>query len=98
MIYSLHGECYITLYLESIMDEKNIYLIKDLSRLSGLSVYTIKYYLKLGLVKEISRSQETNFRYFDDSTLEALQRIIALRREKVPLKKIHDIVIGVAEV
>ncbi|MFA6321270.1 MAG: MerR family transcriptional regulator [Candidatus Omnitrophota bacterium] len=80
------------------MDEKNIYLIKDLSRLSGLSVYTIKYYLKLGLVKEISRSQETNFRYFDDSTLEALQRIIALRREKVPLKKIHDIVIGVAEV
>ena len=76
------------------MDEKNIYLIKDLSRLSGLSVYTIKYYLKLGLVKEISRSQETNFRYFDDSTLEALKRIIALRHEKVPLKKIQDMVGG----
>ena len=76
------------------MEDKNIYLIKDLSRLSGLSVYTIKYYLKLGLVKEISRSQETNFRYFDDSTLEKLQKIIALRREKVSLKKIEHIMSG----
>ena len=74
------------------MEEKNIYLIKDLSRLSGLSVYTIKYYLKLGLVKEIARSQETNFRYFDDSTVEELKKIIALRREKISLAKIKDVV------
>lgn len=74
------------------MEEKNIYLIKDLSRLSGLSVYTIKYYLKLGLIKEISRSPETNFRYFDDSTVEELKRIIALRRKKVSLGKIRDII------
>ena len=73
------------------MEEKKIYLIKDLSRLSGLSVYTIKYYLKLGLIKEIARSQETNFRYFDDSTLEELNRIIALRKEKISLKKIDHI-------
>ena len=73
------------------MEEKSIYLIKDLSRLSGLSVYTIKYYLKLGLIKEVSRSQETNFRYFDDSTLEQLNKIIGLRREKISLAKIKDI-------
>ena len=79
------------LQLESDMEEKKIYLIKDLSRLSGLSVYTIKYYLKLGLIKEIARSQETNFRYFDDSTLEELNKIIGLRREKTSLKKIHYI-------
>ena len=76
------------------MNEKNIYLIKDLARLSGLSVYTIKYYLKLGLVKEISRSQETNFRYFDDSTLEKLKKVIGLRREKISLKKIEHILGG----
>ncbi len=74
------------------MDNNSIYLIKDLSSLSGLSAYTIKYYLKLGLIKEISRSQETNFRYFDDSTLEKLQKIIALRREKISLAKIKEIV------
>lgn len=74
------------------MSEKNIYLIKDLSSLSGLSVYTIKYYLKLGLIKEISRSEGTNFRYFDDSTLEELKKIIELRRQKVSLKKIENII------
>ena len=73
------------------MEEKNIYLIKDISRLSGLSVYTVKYYLKLGLIKEIARSRETNFRYFDDSTLEELNKIIGLRREKISLKKIQHI-------
>ena len=72
------------------MEEKSIYLIKDLSCLSGLSVYTIKYYLKLGLIKEVSRSQETNFRYFDDSTFETLKKIIALRREKISLGKIKQ--------
>lgn len=80
------------LQVESDMDNNSIYLIKDLSSLSGLSAYTIKYYLKLGLIKEISRSQETNFRYFDDSTLEKLQKIIALRREKISLAKIKEIV------
>ena len=74
------------------MKEKNIYLIKDISRMSGLSVYTVKYYLKLGLIKEIARSQETNFRYFDDSTVEQLNKIIALRREKVSLGKIKDMI------
>ena len=76
------------------MSEKNIYLIKDLSHLSGLSVYTIKYYLKLGLVKEIARSQETNFRYFDDSTVEELKKIIAFRRDKISLGKIQHILNG----
>lgn len=74
------------------MEANNIYLIKDLSHLSGLSVYTIKYYLKLGLLKEVSRSQETNFRYFDNSTLEILNRIIGLRREKKSLAKIKEII------
>jgi len=68
--------------------EENIYLIKDLSRLSGLSVYTIKYYLKLGLIKEVGRSPETNFRYFNDSILADLNRIINYRKEKLSLNKI----------
>jgi DNA-binding transcriptional MerR regulator len=69
----------------------NIYLVKDLSRFSGLSVYTVKYYLKLGLIKEISRSPETNFRYFDRSTLERLGRIIEYRKKGVSLGKIREL-------
>ena len=32
---------------------KNIYLLKDIAGISGHSVYTIKYYLKLGIIEEI---------------------------------------------
>jgi len=60
---------------------KNIYLIKDLARISGHSVYTIKYYLKEGLIEEIGRSPSTNFRYFDDSTVKKLKKIRGLRRK-----------------
>lgn len=70
----------------------NVYLIKDLAQLSGYSVYTIKYYLKIGLIKESSRSPETRYRYFDDSTIELLARIRSLRRENKSIKEIkHEL-------
>ncbi len=68
-----------------------VYLIKDLSRLSGHTVHTIKYYLNIGLLQEVGRSPETNFRYFDDSTLERLKKIRALRKENKPLAEIKEI-------
>ncbi|TRZ94612.1 MerR family transcriptional regulator [bacterium] len=68
----------------------NIYLIKDLAYLTGYSIYTIKYYLKIGLIKEKSRSPETNFRYFDDSTIEILKRIRLLRKEGKSIKEIKN--------
>ena len=70
---------------------KNIYLLKDISRISGQSIHTIKYYLKLGIVKEIGRSPDTNFRFFDDSTIETLNKIRELRRNKIPLKEIKNL-------
>ena len=71
-----------------IAQASKLYLIKDLSRLSGHSVYTLKFYLKLGLITETGRSPQTNFRYFDDSTLERVSRIRAWRREKKSLAEI----------
>ncbi len=68
----------------------NIYLIKDLARLTGYSIHTIKFYLKIGLIKETSRSPETRYRYFDDSTLETLKRIHAFRKEGKSIKEIHN--------
>ena len=68
----------------------NIYLIKDLSRLSGHSIHTLKFYLKLGLIHEVGRSPQTHFRYFDDTTLAALAQIRALRKERQSLAQIHQ--------
>ena len=67
---------------------KEVYLIKDLAHLSELSIHTIKYYLKLKLIAETGRSPGTSYRYFDNSTLETLKRIIQYRREGLSLGKI----------
>jgi len=68
----------------------NIYLIKDLARLSGYSIHTIKYYLKIGLIKEVSSSPETRYRYFDDSTIELLKKIRSLRKEDKSIREIKN--------
>jgi DNA-binding transcriptional MerR regulator len=47
--------------------------------------------LKINLIKEISRSPETRFRYFDDSTVERLKRIRQLRRAEKSIKEIYEL-------
>lgn len=66
----------------------NIYLVKDLARFTGYSIHTIKYYLKMGLIKENGRSPETRFRYFDDSTISRLKKIRELRKQGKSIKQI----------
>jgi DNA-binding transcriptional MerR regulator len=69
---------------------KNIYLIKDLAQATGYSVDTLKYYLKIGLIKEIGRGFETNFRFFDDTTAERLKAIREMRLRGEPIKQIKE--------
>ncbi len=66
-------------------------MLKDVAQISGQSVYTIKYYLKIGLIKEVGRSPETNFRYFDNSTLRRLAKIRKLRKQNKPIREIQVI-------
>ncbi len=68
-----------------------IYLLKDLARLSGHSIHTVKFYLKRGLIQAAGRSPETRFRYFDDATLASLSTIRALRKERKSLSEIHHL-------
>ena len=70
--------------------QSQLYLIKDVARLSGFSIYTLKFYLKRGLIQEIGRSPETRFRYFDDSTLAVLSKIHQLRKEGKGLAEIQE--------
>ena len=74
-----------------MVTESNIYLIKDLSRFSGHSIHTLKFYLKLGLIKESGRSPETRFRYFDDTTLARLSQIRSWRKQHKSLAEISQL-------
>lgn len=71
-----------------INTNRQIYLIKDLSFLTGLSIHTIKYYLKLGLLKETGRTPKSNFRYFDNLTLKTLNFI---REERIKGNSLNSI-------
>ncbi len=66
----------------------NIYMIGDVARHSQFSIDTLNYYLRIGLIEEVGRSERSNYRYFDDSTLENLKKIGDLRLQKVPIKEI----------
>lgn len=74
--------------MESSNKNSNILLIKDLAQVTGLSVYTIKFYLQRGLIKESGRTPETNFRIFDEGTVAQLMKIRQLRRQKISLEEI----------
>lgn len=69
---------------------KNIYLLKDLSNISGCSTHTLKFYLRLGLLKEIGRSPATQFRYFDDTSFYRLKKIKKLKKQSLSLKEIQE--------
>lgn len=67
-----------------------IYLLKDLAQATGYSTHTLKYYLQLGLFEETGRSPQTNFRYFDNTSIEALKEIRKLQAGGFSLKEIKE--------
>lgn len=69
----------------------DIYLIKDLANTTGHSIETVKYYLKIGLIKELGKTPNTNFRYFDGSAVKVLNRIRMLRTENMSIAQIREI-------
>jgi len=64
--------------------------MKDLAQATGYSTYTLKYYLQLGLFQEMGRSPLTNFRYFDNTSIEALKEIRKLQGDGFSLKEIKE--------
>lgn len=66
----------------------NLYLISDLASETGYSVHTLKYYLRLGLIQEKVRTPRTNYRFFDDETIQRLRKIRDFRRAGRSLREI----------
>ena len=70
---------------------QQLYVLKDIARISGFSIHTVKFYLKSGLIREVGRSPETRIRYFDDTTVERLGRIREWRKLGRGLAEIHQL-------
>lgn len=66
---------------------KTMRTVKELSRITGISVRTLHYYDEIGLLKPTKKS-EAGYRLYDDKALEALQQILFFREFDIPLKEI----------
>lgn len=64
--------------------------VKEVSKLTGISVRTLHYYHEIGLLPPTAVS-ETGYRLYDDKALETLQQILFFREFDMPLKEIGAI-------
>ena len=64
--------------------------VKEVSRISGVSVRTLHHYDAIGLLKPV-RVTEAGYRLYDDEALKRLQSILLLRQLQFPLKEIKEI-------
>ena len=64
--------------------------VKEVSKLTGISVRTLHWYDEIGLLKPTDTS-EAGYRLYDDKALEILQQILFFREFDMPLKEIKAI-------
>ena len=65
--------------------------VHEVSELSGVSIRTLQYYDRIGLLSPTDRT-EAGYRLYDDAALEKLQQILLFRELEFPLKDIMEIV------
>ena len=64
--------------------------VNEVSKLTGVSIRTLQYYDKLGLLTPSMRT-EAGYRLYDDTALERLQQILLFRELEFSLAEIKDI-------
>jgi DNA-binding transcriptional MerR regulator len=69
---------------------KQSFLIKEISKATGISIQTLRYYDSIGLLKPSYR-HDNNYRLYTHDDLITLQKITALKFFKFPLKTIKKI-------
>ena len=65
--------------------------VNEVSKLTGVSIRTLQYYDKIGLLHP-TKYTEAGYRLYDDAALETLQQILLFRELEFPLKDIKEII------
>ena len=64
--------------------------VNEVSRLTGVSIRTLQYYDRIGLLHPAEYT-EAGYRLYDDACLERLQQILLFRELEFSLKEIREI-------
>ena len=65
--------------------------VNEVSKLTGVSIRTLQYYDRIGLLHPAEYT-EAGYRLYDDAALETLQQILLFRELEFPLKDIRKII------
>ncbi len=64
--------------------------IKEVSKITGVSIRTLRYYDEIGLLRP-AKFTDSGYRLYDDQSLEKLQEILFFRELEIPLQEIKKI-------
>ena len=65
--------------------------VNEVSKLTGVSIRTLQYYDKIGLLRPTEYT-ESGYRLYDEKAMEKMQQILLFRELEFPLKDIKDII------
>ena len=68
---------------------ENLFSIQQVASMTGLSTHTLRYYEKIGLIKNVQRDQ-TGYRQYTDFDLAWIQFLIRLRVTGMPMLKMKQ--------
>ena len=68
---------------------ENLFIIQQIASMTGLSTHTLRYYEKIGLIKNVQRAQ-TGYRQYTDVDLAWIQFLIRLRVTGMPMLKMKQ--------
>ena len=86
----LYGTSQIKIIISRTGRLKIMMTVKELSKLTGISVRTLHYYDEIGLFLPTEKS-EAGYRLYDDKALEILQQILFFREFDIQLKDIKAV-------
>ena len=64
--------------------------VKEVSKLAGVSIRTLRYYDEIGLLKPTATT-EAGYRLYSDKDIERLQEIMFFKEMELPLEKIKQL-------
>ena len=70
---------------------RTLWRVNEVSKLTGVSIRTLQYYDRIGLLHP-AKYTEAGYRLYDDAALEILQQILLFRELEFPLKDIKEII------
>ncbi|OKP94423.1 MerR family transcriptional regulator [Paenibacillus sp. P32E] len=65
---------------------ENLLTIQEMSRLTGLSAHTLRYYEKVGMLEGVSRNEQ-GYRAYSEADVSWVQFLVILRELDIPIRE-----------